>query len=233
MTVPFMRAYTELLVRTCHRRGAHAIGGMAALIPNRRDAAATEAAVAGVRADKQREATDGFDGTWVAHPDLVGIAREEFDKVLGGRANQLDRLREDVHVSGSDLLDFASAGHVVTEAGVRNNVSVSLRYLTAWLGGNGAVAVFNLMEDVATAEIARSQLWQWLNRGVSLTDGTVVTRELLTEVESEEAALYRNELPPNSREASLLESARSLFTTLVYSERFTEFLTIPGYQVLG
>jgi malate synthase len=233
MTVPFMRAYTELLVRTCHRRGAHAIGGMAALIPNRRDAAATEAAVDGVRADKQREATDGFDGTWVAHPDLVGIAREEFDKVLGGRANQLDRLREDVHVAGSDLLDFASAGHVVTEAGVRNNVSVSLRYLTAWLGGNGAVAVFNLMEDVATAEIARSQLWQWLNRGVTLTDGTVVTRELLTEVESQEAALYRNELPPTSREASLLESARSLFTTLVYSERFTEFLTIPGYQVLG
>jgi malate synthase len=233
MTVPFMRAYTELLVRTCHRRGAHAIGGMAALIPNRRDAEATEAALAGVRADKQREAGDGFDGTWVAHPDLVGVAREEFDRVLGAQPNQLGRLREDVDVSAAQLLDFASAGHVVTETGLRSNVSVSLRYLTSWLAGNGAVAVFNLMEDVATAEIARSQLWQWLHRGAALDGGTRVSREMLTEVEADEAAKFRAELPPGSHEAGLLEEARSLFGGLVYSDTFVEFLTLPGYELLG
>ena len=233
MTVPFMRAYTELLVRTCHRRGAHAIGGMAALIPNRRDAEATEAALAGVRADKQREAGDGFDGTWVAHPDLVGVALAEFDKVLGAQPNQLGRLREDVDVSAAQLLDFASAGHVVTETGLRSNVSVSLRYLTSWLAGNGAVAVFNLMEDVATAEIARSQLWQWLHRSAALPDGTRVSRAMLTEVEADEAAKFRAELPPGSREAGLLEEARSLFGGLVYSDTFVEFLTLPGYELLG
>jgi malate synthase len=233
MTVPFMRAYTELLVRTCHRRGAHAIGGMAALIPNRRDAEATEAALAGVRADKQREAGDGFDGTWVAHPDLVGVALEEFDRVLGAQPNQLGRLREDVDVSAAQLLDFASAGHVVTETGVRSNVSVSLRYLTSWLAGNGAVAVFNLMEDVATAEIARSQLWQWLHRSAALPDGTRVSRAMLTEVEADEAAKFRAELPPGSREAGLLEEARSLFGGLVYGDTFVEFLTLPGYELLG
>jgi malate synthase len=233
MTVPFMRAYTELLVHTCHRRGAHAIGGMAALIPNRRDAEATEAALAGVRADKQREAGDGFDGTWVAHPDLVGVALEEFDRVLGAQPNQLGRLREDVDVSAAQLLDFASAGHVVTETGVRNNVSVSLRYLTSWLAGNGAVAVFNLMEDVATAEIARSQLWQWLHRSAGLPDGTRVSRAMLTEVEADEAATFRAELPPGSREAVLLDEARSLFGDLLYSDTFVEFLTLPGYELLS
>jgi malate synthase len=195
MTVPFMRAYTELLVRTCHRRGAHAFGGMAALIPNRRDPDATERALDGVRADKKREAGDGFDGTWVAHPDLVDVAREQFDIVLDGRPNQLERLRDDVDVSPSQLLDFASAGHEVTEEGVRNNVSVSLRYLTSWLSGSGADAVFNLMEDVATAEIARSQLWQWLHRYARLADGTVLTRERLREIERSEAAAYRAEHP--------------------------------------
>ena len=233
MTVPFMRAYTELLVRTCHRRGAHAIGGMAALIPNRRDAQATETALAAVREDKRREAGAGFDGTWVAHPDLVELALEEFNRVLGGRPNQLHRLREDVDVSGAELLDFGSAGHEVTDAGVRNNVSVSLRYLTAWLGGNGAVSVFNLMEDVATAEIARSQLWHWLSRGVTLTDGPRVTREFVMGVEREEAAAYRAELPSDSREVGLLDQARSLFSSLVYGDRLAEFLTIPGYELLA
>jgi len=232
MTVPFMRAYTELLVRTCHRRGAHAIGGMAALIPNRRDAQATAAALAGVRADKRREAGDGFDGTWVAHPDLVETAREEFDAVLAGRPNQLDRLREDVTVTARDLLDLDSAGHEVTEAGVRNNISVSLRYLTSWFGGNGAAGVFNLMEDVATAEICRSQLWQWLQRGASMSGGGMVTRELIVRIEDEEAALFRAELDGGSRVEGFLDQARSLLAQLVFSDRLAEFLTLRGYELL-
>ncbi|MDQ2960306.1 MAG: malate synthase A [Candidatus Dormibacteraeota bacterium] len=232
MTVPFMRAYTELLVRSCHRRGAHAIGGMAALIPNRRDAEATEVALAGVRGDKRREAGDGFDGTWVAHPDLVEVAREEFDRVLESRPNQLERLREDVRVTAADLLDLESAGHEVTEAGVRNNLSVSLRYLTSWLSGSGAVGVFNLMEDVATAEIARSQVWQWLHRHAPLTDGAPVTRELVARLEQEEAAIFAAELQPGSAAVGRLESARALLAGLLDSERFVEFLTYPGYDLI-
>jgi malate synthase len=233
MTVPFMRAYTELLVRTCHRRGAHAIGGMAALIPNRRDADATTAALAGVRSDKRREAGDGFDGTWVAHPDLVGTAREEFDAVLGDKANQLDRLRLDVAVTSRDLLDLDSAGHEVTETGVRNNVSVTLRYLTSWFGGNGAAGVFNLMEDVATAEICRSQLWQWLQRGAAMPDGRTVTRALMARIEDEEAAAFRTEIAAASAAEGCLDQARTLFNELVYSNRLAEFLTLRGYEMLG
>ena len=233
MTVPFMRAYTDLLVRTCHRRGAHAIGGMAALIPNRRDAAATEAALVGVQADKRREAGDGFDGTWVAHPDLVETARDEFDAVLADRPNQLDRLREDVAVTARDLLDLNSAGHEVSEAGVRNNISVSLRYLTSWFGGNGAAGVFNLMEDVATAEICRSQLWQWLQRGASMTDGRTVTRELITRIEDEETAAFRAELAGISGAELCLDHARTLFAELVFSYRLAEFLTLRGYELLA
>src|SRR5690606_38052675 len=168
MTVPFMRAYTQLLVQTCHRRGAHAIGGMAAFIPNRRDPAVTEAALAGVRDDKEREAGDGFDGTWVAHPDLVPVAREVFDRVLGSRPNQLDRLRDDVRVSARDLLDVTVAGGRITEAGLRNNVSVAIQYIASWLRGTGAAAIYNLMEDAATAEIARAQIWQWILHGARL-----------------------------------------------------------------
>ncbi len=233
MTVPFMRAYTELLVRTCHRRGAHAIGGMAALIPNRRDAEATAAALVGVRADKRREAGDGFDGTWVAHPDLVETAREEFDAVLADKPNQLDRLREDVAVTARDLLDLDSAGHEVSEAGVRNNISVSLRYLTSWFGGNGAAGVFNLMEDVATAEICRSQLWQWLQRGASMSDGRTVTRELIARIEDEEAATFRAEIAGGSGAESFLDQAQTLFAELVFSDRLAEFLTLRGYDLLA
>src|SRR4051812_21177840 len=165
MTVPFMRAYTELLVRTCHRRGAHAMGGMAALIPSRRDPEANERALAGVRADKEREAGDGFDGTWVAHPDLVPTALEQFDAVLGDRPNQVERRRDDVQVTAADLLDVPATPGDVTEEGVRSNVQVGIEYIESWLGGNGAVAINNLMEDAATAEISRSQIWQWLRHG--------------------------------------------------------------------
>ncbi len=232
MTVPFMRAYTELLVSTCHRRGAHAIGGMAAFIPSRRDAAVNETALAAVHADKAREAGDGFDGTWVAHPDLVPIALEEFDAMLGANPNQLDRCRDDVHVTAAQLLNLDSAGHEVTAEGVRNNVSVALRYLSAWLGGSGAVAIYNLMEDVATAEIARSQLWQWLHRGVALTDGATVTRELLTRVEEEELAAIRAELGDDPRRLGLVDAARALFDELLNSEELPEFLTLRAYDLL-
>ena len=162
MTVPFMRAYTELLVQTCHRRGAHAIGGMAAFIPSRRDAEVNATALARVREDKAREARAGFDGAWVAHPDLVPVVAEVFGEVLGDRPHQKDRQRDDVEVTARELLDVRVPGGRVTEAGVRGNVSVALQYLAAWLGGSGAVAINNLMEDAATAEIARSQLWQWI-----------------------------------------------------------------------
>ncbi|TLZ43778.1 MAG: malate synthase A [Methanobacteriota archaeon] len=165
MTVPFMRAYTELLVKTCHRRGAHAIGGMAAFVPSRKDPKVNEIALGKVREDKVREATDGFDGTWVAHPDLVPVAKEEFDRVLGSRPNQVSRLREEVPAITKNLLDVRVPSGTVTEAGLRNNVSVGLQYLESWLRGTGAAAIFNLMEDTATAEIARSQVWQWIRQG--------------------------------------------------------------------
>ena len=160
MTVPFMRAYTELLVKTCHRRGAHAIGGMAAFIPSRRDPEVTATALSRVRGDKKREVNDGFDGTWVAHPDLIEVAMDEFDAVLSERPNQVSRQRNDVNVQASELVSFVIPGGKITEAGLRSNVSVALQYIEAWLQGVGAVALFNLMEDTATAEIARSQVWQ-------------------------------------------------------------------------
>ena len=188
MTVPFMRAYTELLVRTCHRRGAHAIGGMAAFIPNRRDPAVTETALARVRDDKERESGDGFDGTWVAHPDLVPVAAEIFDRVLGDRPNQKDRLREEVAVGADDLLDLTVPGGAVTEAGVRANVRVALAYLDSWLRGVGAAAIDNLMEDAATAEISRSQLWLWRTRGIVLTDGRAFDADLYAAIRDEELA---------------------------------------------
>ena len=185
MTVPFMRAYTELLVKTCHKRGAHAIGGMSAFIPNRRDPEVTARALDAVSSDKLREATDGFDGTWVAHPDLVETARAEFDAVLGDRPNQLDRQRPEVHVTGDDLLDLRIDGRV-TDAGVRANVSIAVRYLESWLRGVGAAAIDNLMEDAATAEISRSQLWQWMHQRIVTAEGTLITRAV---VEQELAAL--------------------------------------------
>ena len=223
MTVPFMRAYTELLVRTCHKRGAHAIGGMAAFIPSRRDPQVNETALGKVREDKRREAGDGFDGSWVAHPDLVPICREEFDRVLGERPNQLDRLREDVSVTADQLLDVRSTPGAVTEAGLRNDISVGIQYLAAWLAGSGAVAIFNLMEDAATAEIARSQVWQWLHNDVELDTGELVTKRLVEKIADEEIA----KLP---REASDYADARATFMDVAVADEFAEFLTLPAYE---
>src|SRR5438093_193657 len=185
MTVPFMRAYTELLVKTCHKRGAFALGGMAAFIPNRRDPAVTETALAKVRDDKKREATDGFDGTWVAHPDLVETAMSEFDRALGTRQNQLDRQRPEVDVNAAQLLDVRVPGGTITDAGLRTNVSVGIQYIASWLRGTGAAAINNLMEDAATAEISRSQVWQWIHHGVTLVGGPRVTAQLLRGVDRE------------------------------------------------
>ena len=179
MTVPFMRAYTELLVKTCHRRGAHAIGGMAAFIPSRKDPSINETAFAKVQEDKAREAADGFDGSWVAHPDLVEVARAPFDQALGSRPHQRERQREEVAVTAAQLLDTAVPDGLITEEGLRNNVSVGIQYLSSWLTGTGAAAIFNLMEDAATCEIARSQLWQWIRHGARLDDGTAVDRKLV------------------------------------------------------
>jgi malate synthase len=228
MTTPFMRAYTELLVATCHRRGAHAIGGMAAFIPSRRDPAVNASAMARVREDKERESRDGFDGTWVAHPDLVPLATEIFDGVLGDRPNQKDRSRAEVQVSATDLLDFHVADGRVTEAGVRLNVSVALQYLDAWLGGNGAVAINNLMEDAATAEISRSQLWQWRVGGARLVDSRSVTGGLYTAIRDDELAALGGPAGGNGH----LAEAAEVLDGLVLDDAFTEFLTIPAGALL-
>jgi malate synthase len=225
MTVPFMKAYSELLVKTCHRRGAHAMGGMAALIPSRKDPEANERAIAAVAADKEREAGSGFDGTWVAHPDVVQTAMAEFDKVLGERANQVDRQRDDVDVGAAELLDVVSTPGEITEAGLRNDISVGLQYLESWLRGGGAVAIFNLMEDAATAEIARSQVWQWLHNDVTLADGQKVTRELVERIIDEELAKVRAEGPDRR-----WNDAKSLFAEMALSDDFSEFLTLPAYE---
>ncbi|TDQ52083.1 malate synthase A [Actinorugispora endophytica] len=227
MTAPFMRAYTELLVRTCHKRGAHAIGGMAAFIPSRRDPEVNKVALAKVRDDKSRESGDGFDGSWVAHPDLVPVAMEVFDGVLGERPHQIDRTRDDVSVSAADLLDVASAGGGVTEAGLRGNVNVAVQYLAAWLGGNGAVAIHNLMEDAATAEISRSQIWQWLHNDVALDDGTPVTGALVERLIREELAAVR---AAGNLDPALLERATALFKDVALADDYAEFLTLPAYE---
>jgi len=224
MTAPMMRAYTERLVSVCHRRGAMAIGGMAAAIPSRRDAEANAIALAKVTDDKTREAGDGFDGSWVAHPDLVGTCREAFDAVLGERPNQLDRLREDVSVTSEQLLDVAGVPGDRTMAGLRANVEVALRYLAAWLGGNGAVGIHGLMEDAATAEISRSQVWQWVHAGVQLDTGDTVTAELVRTVVTEEVAGI-GELPN-------LNEARRLFEQVALADEFPDFLTLPAYELI-
>jgi malate synthase len=226
MTVPFMRAYTELLVQTCHRRGAHAIGGMAAFIPSRRDAEVNATAMARVRDDKERESRDGFDGTWVAHPDLVPLAAEVFDGVLGAEAHQKDRLRDDVAVTAKQLRDIRVEGGRVTEAGVRLNVSVALQYLDAWLGGNGAAAINNLMEDAATAEISRSQLWQWRVTGVPLDDGRPLTADRYAAIRDEELATL------GGRGARRLADATDILDALVLADQFEEFLTPRAYRGL-
>jgi malate synthase len=225
MTVPFMRAYTELLVRTCHRRGAYAIGGMAASIPSR-DADANARAMAKVRQDKEREAADGFDGSWVAHPGLVPICREVFDQVLGDRYNQLDRLRDDVRVTAGELLDVASAGGTVTESGLRSNIAVALRYLDAWLRGNGAVAIFGLMEDAATAEIARCQVWQWLRTETRLADGGTVSEELVRRLLTEEITALRAE--PDAA-AHRWDDAEDIFVRTALGTTLPTFFTVGAY----
>jgi malate synthase len=229
MTAPFMRAYTELLVKTCHGRGAHAIGGMAAFIPSRRDPEVNEVALAKVRDDKTRESGDGFDGSWVAHPDLVPICREVFDGVLGTKPNQLDRLRDEVSVSASDLLSISETPGTITEAGLRNDISVGLQYLASWLAGNGAVAIFNLMEDAATAEIARSQVWQWLHNDILLEDGPKVTRDLVETIIDEELAKIREALG-DSFDAERFGQATALFTAVALADNYSEFLTVPAYE---
>jgi malate synthase len=214
MTTPFMRAYTELLVKTCHRRGAHAMGGMAAFIPSRRDPEVNETALAKVREDKVREAGDGFDGTWVAHPDLVPVATEVFDGVLGDAANQVERRRDDVEVAASDLLDLAVEGGEITDEGLRTNVSVGIRYLESWLRGVGAAAIDNLMEDAATAEISRSQVWQWVQHGKVSPERV---RELLDE---------------ERRDGGRFAEARELFERVALADDFVEFLTLPAYEYI-
>jgi malate synthase len=215
MSVPFMRAYTELLVKTCHRRGAHAIGGMAAFIPSRRDPEVNEVALAKVRDDKLREAADGFDGTWVAHPDLVPVALSVFDDTLGERPNQVSRQRDEVAVAAEDLLNVSATPGEVTEEGVRLNVSVGIQYIASWLNGVGAAAINNLMEDAATAEISRSQIWQWVQHDR-------VTRDRVLELEREEL----EKLGPGH------EAAAEIFAKVALAEQFEEFLTLPAYERL-
>jgi malate synthase len=235
MTVPFMRAYTELLVKTCHRRGAHAMGGMAALIPSRSDEEANRKAFEAVRSDKEREAAAGFDGTWVAHPDSVPVAMEAFDDVLGERANQVDRQRDDVSVGAADLLSAPDTPGEVTEDGLRSNVNVGIQYVSSWLRGNGAAAIYGLMEDAATAEIARAQVWQWLRHGATLDDGRTVTPELVRELEASELERIRKEIGDDEwfETQGRPDLSRSLFERVALSgDEFVEFLTLPAYEEL-
>ncbi|HUC58407.1 MAG TPA: malate synthase A [Streptosporangiaceae bacterium] len=229
MTAPFMRAYTELLVKTCHERGAHAMGGMAAFIPSRRDPEVNEVALAKVRDDKTRESADGFDGSWVAHPDLVPICAEVFDGVLGDAPNQLTKLRNDVHVTAAELLDIKSTPGQITEAGLRNNVSVGLQYLANWLAGTGAVAIFNLMEDAATAEISRSQVWQWMHNDVETAEGQKITHKLVNEIIHEELAKIKTALGDGYDEHQY-NQAIALFREVALADQYDEFLTLPAYE---
>jgi malate synthase len=236
MTAPFMRAYTELLVRTCHKRGAHAIGGMAAFIPSRRDAAVNELAFQKVKADKDREAGDGFDGSWVAHPDLVPIARASFDAVLGDRPHQKDRLREDVHVTAAELIDVASLDARPTYDGLRNAVQVGIRYIEAWLRGLGAVAIFNLMEDAATAEISRSQIWQWTNAGVVFEGAeprVKATPELVRQVAADELLAIRTEVGEDAFAVGKWTEAHELLLRTALDAEYVDFLTLPAYEQLA
>ena len=229
MTAPFMRAYTELLVQTCHKRGAFAMGGMAAFIPSRRDPEVNAVALQKVRDDKTREAGDGFDGSWVAHPDLVPVCKEVFDSVLGSKPNQLGKQRPDVAVTAEDLLSVSKTPGGITEAGLRNNISVALQYLANWLGGNGAVAIFNLMEDAATAEISRSQTWQWIHNDVMLDDGPLVTKDVVERMIDEELVKIR-ELAGDGFDAARYGQAVALFTEVALADSFAEFLTLPAYE---
>ncbi|MGZ4276255.1 MAG: malate synthase A [Solirubrobacteraceae bacterium] len=234
MTVPFMRAYTELLVRTCHRRGAHAMGGMAALIPSRKDPEANEKAIRAVAEDKKREAEAGFDGTWVAHPDVVPTATEEFDKMLGDRPNQVGRQRDDVHVTAADLLNIGATPGAITEKGLRNNVNVGIQYISSWLRGNGAAGIYGLMEDAATAEISRSQVWQWIHHGRTLEDGTPITPELVRRLGPEELEKVRQEIGDDEwfEREGRPDLSRELFEQVALADELPEFLTLVAYDKL-
>jgi malate synthase len=225
MTVPFMRAYTELLVKTCHARGAFAMGGMAALIPSRKDPEANERAIAAVREDKKREAEAGFDGTWVAHPDVVDVATEAFDAVLGDNPNQIDRRRDDVNVTPEQLLDAAATPGEITEEGLRSDVSVGFQYISFWLGGRGAAGINNLMEDAATAEISRSQIWQWIRHGR-------FTREHVIEVLEQEMQRIHDEVGDEVWEKGRPRETREVFERVTLRDDFPEFLTLPAYEYL-
>ncbi|MFD2247333.1 malate synthase A [Pontibacter ruber] len=233
MQVPFMRAYTNLLVQTCHKRGAHAMGGMAAFIPSRQDPVVNKNAFEKVDADKAFEAKNGFDGTWVAHPDLVPVARAAFDKVLGDKPHQKDVLREEVQVKAADLLNFKIEGGKITEAGLRLNINVGIMYLGNWLCGTGAAAIHNLMEDAATAEISRAQVWQWLHQEGTLTDdGQPITEERVLQLIKEETDNIREEVGLATFKNCHFEKASQLFAELVFSTCFVEFLTLPAYKYI-
>jgi malate synthase len=228
MTVPFMRAYTELLVQTCHKRGAHAMGGMAAFIPSS-DPEVNHKAFAKVREDKTREAGDGFDGSWVAHPGMVEVCREVFAAVLGDRPNQIERTRPEVNVTAVQLLNIAATPGEVTEAGLRTNVSVGIAYLESWLRGSGAVGINNLMEDAATAEISRSQVWQWIYNKVELANGVLVTRELVQDIIGAEIRCIRQQLGGEEFSKGCWLEACATFSEMALSEKFEDFLTLPAY----
>ena len=232
MTVPFMRSYAELLAASCHRRGAHAMGGMAALIPLAPDPEANEKALAGVRADKEREVGQGYDGTWVAHPDLVPVAREVFERGLGGAENQLGRRRDDVRVSAAELQDLAATPGEITEAGLRTNVSVGFQYVSFWLTGRGAAAINSLMEDAATAEISRTQIWQWVHHGAQLSDGRTITTELVRRILDEETEKIRSVVGEDTWKAGRPAETREIFDRVALSPELLEFLTIPAYEYL-
>jgi malate synthase len=235
MAVPFMHAYSELLVKTCHARGAHAMGGMSAVIPSRTDEEANRKAFEAVKADKEREAGAGFDGTWVAHPDSVAVATEAFDAVLGERPNQVERVRDDVSVGAADLLSVAQTPGEVTEEGLRLNINVGIQYVSSWLRGNGAAAIYGLMEDAATAEISRAQVWQWIRHGEVLDDGRPVKPDLVRRLATEELEKIRAEIGDDAwfEEQGRPELSRSLFERVALSgDEFVEFLTLPAYEEL-
>lgn len=232
MTVPFMKAYTELLIKTCHKRGAHAMGGMAAFIPSRRDEEINARAFAKVRSDKELESRNGHDGTWVAHPDLVPLADEVFTEVLGDRPHQVAKKRDDVTVRADDLLDVGVPGGTITDAGVRMNVDVAIQYLASWLRGNGAAAIYNLMEDAATAEISRSQLWQWLHNDIVTEEGTPVTAETIHRIADEELARMRDEFSAEDFATGRFGEARRLLEQVAISPDFPNFLTLPAYDLI-
>jgi malate synthase len=225
MTVPFMRAYTELLVKTCHARGAFAMGGMAAQIPSRKDPEANEKALAKAAEDKKREAEAGFDGTWVAHPDVVETAMREFDEVLGDKPNQIDKQRPDVEVTAAQLLDAEATPGDVTEEGLRGDVSVGFQYISFWLGGRGAAGINNLMEDAATAEISRSQIWQWVHHGK-------FTREHVVEVLEEEMAKIRESVGDETWQKGRPDDTREIFERVALGDEFPDFLTLPAYEYI-